>query len=327
MSRNQESIPLVSVVIPTYERPEYLEGAIETVLGQTYGNLEIIVVDDGSKDLYAEEVVSPGVEFVKLVRHKKNQGLSTARNTGIKNSSGKYVAFLDDDDRWHETKLARQVEALEHDNSAGLATCLVVTISTDNDIINCETSVLSGDCSTELLIGNKIGTPSSVLVRKEAIDDVGMFDESLPTKQDWDFYIRLCQQWRVAGVEEHLCFWTYHYSMSSSPEYSKRDNMAILQKHESRIRENQLWDQAQAEVAERIGRAYLKKGDFMAARTHLKKSVSLFPTNRRRILFLLSFTHPTVVTNIINLKRRVVSKKSGCQQGQVNPNRIPGLTK
>ncbi|MFB6186238.1 MAG: glycosyltransferase family 2 protein, partial [Halobacteriaceae archaeon] len=96
---------LVSVVIPTYERPEYLQGAIQTALGQTYDNIEVIVVDDGSSDPYADEIVAEFPQSVTCIRHDENEGLSAARNTGIRNANGEYVAFLDDDDRWHKTKI------------------------------------------------------------------------------------------------------------------------------------------------------------------------------------------------------------------------------
>jgi glycosyltransferase involved in cell wall biosynthesis len=323
MSDNRNSGTLVSVVIPTYKRSKYLQGAIKTAVGQTYEDIEVIVVDDGSTESYANKIVSRFSESVKCVSHEDNKGLSAARNTGIRNTSGEYIAFLDDDDRWHKTKIARQVEAINKDERTGLATCLVASISPDNEIIHCETWAPSGDCSEELLIGNSIGTPSRVLVRREAIDDIGTFDESLPTKQDWDFYIRLCQNWRVAAVEDHLCFRTVHESMSSSPNSSKQDNEKILDKHETRIRERELWDQARAEVADRVGRAYLKGGDLKTARRHLWKSVSLDPTVRRRILLGLSYTHPSIVNRVTELKRTVLLSQNDCPD--LNSTKIPGL--
>ncbi|OYR42852.1 glycosyltransferase family A protein [Halorubrum sp. Hd13] len=315
----------VSVVIPTYERPEFLPGSIKTAVEQTYDDIEVIVIDDGSKELYADKMVSEFSESVSCVRHEDNKGLSAARNTGIRNANGEYIAFLDDDDRWHKTKIARQVEAIKKDKQVGLVTCLVASISPDNEIIYCETSAPDGDCSEELLIGNSIGTPSRVLVRRKAINDVGAFDESLPTKQDWDFYMRLCQNWRVGAVEDYLCFRTIHESMSSSPESSKNDNETILDKHKARIRERGLWDLARAEVAERVGRAYLKGGDLKTARQHLRDSVSLDPTVRRRILLGLSYTHPNIVNRVTALKRAVQLRQSDCSELDLNSAEVPGL--
>lgn len=324
MSTGDEKSELVSVVIPTYNRPEYLEGAIETALGQTYDKIEVIVVDDGSEDPYAKENVSEHPEFVNCVCHEENQGLSAARNTGIRNSNGGYVAFLDDDDRWHKTKIARQVSALEENKKAGLATCLVAAITPENEIVHCETDAPNGDCSESLLIGNQIGTPSRVLVRRECFDDIGTFDESLPTKQDWDFYLRLCQEWNVAAVKDHLCFRTVHDSMSSSSVAVERDKKAILEKHENLIRSANVWKQAKASVLEEIGRSRLGNNDLKIAREYLRKSLSEF-TIRRLILLLLAYSHPIIVQKSIKLKRNFGRQRPDCTNLTLNPNIIPGL--
>lgn len=312
MAKNGESDAIVSVVIPTYERPEYLAGAIETARGQTYDNIEIVVVDDGSTEPYADEIVAEYPESVICVRHEQNKGLSAARNTGIRNADGEYVAFLDDDDRWHETKIARQVSALEDDETVGLVTCLVAAITPGRDFVHCETSAPSGDCSETMLMGNQIGTPSRVLVRQDCFDDVGTFDESLPTKQDWDFYLRLCQKWNVAAVVDHLCFRTIHESMSSSPESARRDNQAILEKHESFLRSRGYWEQAQAEIEERVGRAYLRQGDLRTGRQHFREALRMDLSPGRVPLYLLTFAHPAIVSKLRTVKRGLSIRRSGC---------------
>ena len=312
--------PLVSVVIPTYERPQFLEGAIRTSLAQTYENTEIIVVNDGSSEQYADEIVSDFPEGVTCIQHDENKGLSAARNTGIREAKGEYVAFLDDDDRWHETKISRQVEALERDHTAGLATCLVAAITPDGDLVHCETSAPSGDCSDKILIGNQIGTPSRVLVRRECFDDIGTFDESLPTKQDWDFYIRLCQEWNIVAVEDYLCFRTVHESMSSSPEAVLRDKKAILEKHADLIRQRGFWEQAQAKIEERVGRTKLRNRNLIESRQHFYEALRRHPTLARSLLYLLTFTHPTIVERLRTIKRGVSIRMSGCSQQKLPVN-------
>lgn len=302
---------LISVVIPTYNRPEFLEGAIETATEQTYGNIEVIVVDDGSEEDYAADIVRRHGDCVDLVEHESNKGLSAARNTGIKSASGEYIAFLDDDDRWHREKITRQVAALENDPDAGIATCLVEAVTPDGEIVHCESTAPSGDCSRELLRGNQIGTPSRVLVRRSCLKDVGTFDESLPTKQDWDLYIRICQNWRVVAVEDHLCFRTVHESMSSDPSAAERDKFSILQKHEDKIRESGEWTNAKSEVHERVGRAYLQSGQLSTARSHLFISLRK-PSMRRTVLFVLSLTTHAAVETVTNLKRKVISYFRSC---------------
>jgi glycosyltransferase involved in cell wall biosynthesis len=311
-SRNESGV-LVSVVIPTYERPDFLRGAIETALGQTYEDIEIVVVDDGSSERYAEEIVAEFPETVRYVRHEENKGLSTARNTGVRESSSEYIAFLDDDDRWHQEKIARQVDVLERNDAAGVATCLVAATTPDNELIHCEQSAPSGDCSDSILVGNQIGTPSRVLVRRDAFEDIDGFDESLPTKQDWDFYIRLCQQWTVAAVPDHLCFRTVHQSMSSSLESAKRDNAAILDKHAALMQKRNKWNKAQAEVAERVGRAYLRNGKHSNAREEFRASLRYDTNIQRAGLYLLTVTPPVIVRKLREIKRNQSVKKSGCK--------------
>jgi len=307
----------VSVVIPTYERPKYLPGAIQTALGQTYENIEIIVVDDGSTEPYADEIGAEFPESVTCVRHEENKGLSAARNTGIENASGEYIAFLDDDDRWHQTKIERQVQALETNSDAGLATCLVAAVTPDRELAYCENGTAYGDCAVDLLVGNQIGTPSRVLVREKCIDEVGGFDESLPTKQDWDFYIRLSQKWDIEAVEDHLCFRTVHESMSSSPESAARDTGAILEKHEDLIRRHGRWTQARAEISGRVGRAYLRQYALRDARQKFARAFRLSPSGTRALLFLLSFTHPVIVGHLTDLKHWLSLKRNGCSDPEI----------
>ena len=105
---------LVSVVIPTYNRKKYLEEAIVSVVNQTYKCFEILVIDDGSNENYAELICSKYDKCTYL--YKQNGGLSSARNFGIKHSKGDYIAFLDDDDYWRNDKLEKQVAVLENNN-------------------------------------------------------------------------------------------------------------------------------------------------------------------------------------------------------------------
>jgi glycosyltransferase involved in cell wall biosynthesis len=302
----------VSIVIPTYERREFLRGAIKTALGQSYDDIDVTVIDDGSTEQYADGIVADFPATVRCISHEENRGLSAARNTGVRESSGEYIAFLDDDDRWHREKIARQVDALKQNETAGLATCLVAAITPDNELIHCERSAPSGDCSDSILVGNQIGTPSRVIVRRDAFESVDGFDESLQTKQDWDLYIRLCQEWTIAAVSSHLCFRTVHDSMSSSPESARRDNAAILDKHAELIQEKDRWDQAQGEVAERVGRAYLGYGDRSNARAQFRMALRNAPTGYRALLYLLTFTPHAVVRKIRELKRQRSIRQSGC---------------
>jgi glycosyltransferase involved in cell wall biosynthesis len=295
----------VSVVIPTYNRPSFLDGAVRTALTQTYDDLEVVVVDDGSPTSYAADIVDTYPDTVSCVEHETNRGLSAARNTGVEHATGASIAFLDDDDRWAETKLERQAEVLDADERIGLVTCLCTSVTPAGEVIHAETSAPSGDLADDILRTNCIGSPSRVLVRRRCFDGVGGFDETLPTKQDWDLYLRACQEWRVGAVGDHLCFRTAHESMSSSPASIERDYAAIIEKHERLLRERGALTAARAMAAERAGRAFLGRGDLAGARASLKRAFSAEPTKRRAALLALAHTHPRAVDTAVAAARYV----------------------
>jgi glycosyltransferase involved in cell wall biosynthesis len=305
----------LSAVIPTYNRPEFLSGAIESAVNQTYDDLELVVVDDGSEEAYANEVVEEYPEHVRCVVHEENRGLSAARNTGIEHSGGEYVAFLDDDDRWREDKLEKQVTALEADPDAGLATCRLASIDGEGNLLRCDGDVVEGDISEVIYTRNIIGTPSRVMVRRDALPSERPFDEELPTKQDWDFYIRLCQEWRVAGVGEILCFRTRHGGMASDPADAEDDNMRVIEKHREAIERRGLWSETMANYHEKVGVTYLLDGQGASARGFLWQAFSGDPSVTRLALVGLGFLPNGVFERILSTKRWYERRSRDCESG------------
>ena len=184
-------MPKVSVIIPTHNRAKLLGSAIQSVLDQTYQDFELLVVDDGSEDNPEQVVRSFSDPRVRFVRHLVARGGGAARNTGIQNTSGPYVAFLDDDDTWYPQKLALQVAMLDQGPARlGL-------IYAGYDIVDPEGRTLStripearGDLRHKLLASNVIGGTSLILVRRTCLQSAGGFDEALPSFQDYDLYLR-----------------------------------------------------------------------------------------------------------------------------------------
>jgi glycosyltransferase involved in cell wall biosynthesis len=307
--------PTVSVVIPTYDRPTFLEGAIDTVLQQTYDDLKMIVVDDGSETDYARATVDEYDDApVRLVEHDENRGLSAARNTGIRNARGAYVAFLDDDDRWHAEKLARQVPVLENDPAVGLVTCCLASLSPDGEILRCEKSKPSGDLSETIFRKNVIGTPSRVLVRNECFEEVGVFDEELPTKQDWDLYIRICREWRVRCLEELLCFRTVHESMSSDPGDAERDLMRIRERYREEIEACGMWEESMAAYHRKVGVTYLSAGDRKTGKAHLRRVLEYERSVGSVMMYLLGLVPHQGFRGIVRTKRAVERSLHSCSE-------------
>lgn len=299
----------VSAVIPTYNRPEFLRDAIESVLAQRHVDVECVVVDDGSDTDYTEEVVEEYPETVRCLVHRTNRGLSAARNTGIEAAGSKYVAFLDDDDRWARNKLSEQVQALERSSDAGLATCLLAAVSLDGDLLRCEGSKPEGDLGTVILRRNVIGSPSRVVATREALLNIGGFDESLPTKQDWDLYIRLSQEYDIVCVDDHLCYRTIHQSMSSNPEDERDNNMRVIEKHEELIRERGTYDRTMGAYHAAVGRTFLEAGDAATARMEFRRALSYAPSGRYVLMFLLTLVGLRTVRSIIKIKRLIERRR------------------
>lgn len=200
----------VSVIIPTRNRGVFLGAALRSVLAQSYDDFEVVVVDDGGAPGSAASVESCADPRVRLLRHRERRGGAAARNSGIAAASAPYVAFLDDDDEWYPDKLARQM-ALIQSQPAPLG-----AIYTGYDIVEGERKVgqiipcQSGRLTLSLLAGNLIGSTSSVLVRRCALDAVGGFDERLASFQDYDLWLRLARDWQFDCIAAPLLKYRVH---------------------------------------------------------------------------------------------------------------------
>jgi hypothetical protein len=192
----------VSVIIPTYNRPELLRVAVESVLAQTYPAVEIIVVDDGSTD----DTTSMMAQYAGRVTYirQANEGVEAARNRGIQAASGEYMTFLDDDDLLLPTKLERQVQVLENRPNIGLVHCGYYHIDKDGNRLE-RISFLPNGNLQDLVCTNLIwsGAP---LIRRQCLEQTGLFDEATwGSSADWDMWLRIAQAgYRFACVQEPL---------------------------------------------------------------------------------------------------------------------------
>jgi hypothetical protein len=190
------SAPRISVIIPVFNLRDFVADAIDSVLGQTLpaSEIEVVVVDDGSTD-GSSEVVARYVPRVRLVR-QANRGLSGARNTGIRESSGAFLAFLDADDRLLPEKFAAQLAVFEARSELGLVYTGVRHVDeARRPLPQRGWSTVEGDVLPRLVLGNLIH-PVTVLVRRDPVERAGGFDETLRSAEDWDLWLRLSR----AGV-------------------------------------------------------------------------------------------------------------------------------
>lgn len=202
-----DSAPLVSVVIPSHNRPDMLAAAIESVLAQTLSDLEVVVVDDGSQPP-VQIPEAQQARGVRVVRHEQAQGVCAARNRGIEEARGRWVALLDDDDRWRPEKLARQIEALQPPARWSYTGCDVVNIDGELERPFRREDLERAD--DDIISGNRIGTPSSVMAERTLLLEAGGFSTQLSVLADWDMWIRLARNAPAAPVEEALVEYVVH---------------------------------------------------------------------------------------------------------------------
>ena len=231
---------LVSVVITTYKRnPKFLKEAIESVINQTYNDIEIIIVDDnGVRSEYQKitEKLIHEYKNIKYIANITNKGAQYSRNIGILQSNGEFVAFLDDDDVWKATKIEEQVQCFE-DDDVGLVYC-------NGDIIHGDSVVRVASYHKDstfkclatyddLLYDDCIGTTTQALVRRTCFASVGIFDPKLPARQDYEMWIRISQKWKAVGVPNHLFCHRIHDNEQISKDITKniKGNKIILDKY------------------------------------------------------------------------------------------------
>lgn len=210
--------PLVSAVIPCYNGEKYILEAIQSILDQTYDNINIIIVDDGSTDRTVSIIKELSeYEELKLIQHDENRGIAGSRNTGIEHASGKYVAMLDQDDRWMSHRVETMVNFLEDHNSVGMAISNFIVIDESgevtgervfpDDLINWTTQEIAKFMLYDHWKYNQPHLPlTSDFVRKSAFDEVGLYDEDLFGYNDQDFLLRLSRSYNVKLFTEPLMY-------------------------------------------------------------------------------------------------------------------------
>lgn len=192
---------------------------MDSILNQTYTDIEIIVINDNKESPYSCQIRN----YVHIVAEKclinviycensKCMGANYSRNRGINISHGEYIAFLDDDDEWHKEKIAIQLEKFI-DSDVGLIYSNYYKCFSDGTIEKCFKAHREGCIFDELMCHNIVGVTSGVMLRRECIENCGYFDESLPARQDYDLWVRICEKYDVFHIE--LFLFNYYVSQDS----------------------------------------------------------------------------------------------------------------
>jgi len=209
-----EANPIVSVILPTYNRAHTLRRAIKSVLNQDYYAIELIVVDDASTDDTTTLLESITDQRLRIIRHERNKGVAGATNTGIYAAQGAIIAFQDSDDEWLFGKLEKQVKAFtESSDNTVLVYCTKIFYGRDSNKLSgprrvtcvpgAKNTKLSGNLRQELQFESNIST-QSMLVSREALLRINGFDTRLRNSQDWDLVSRLSELGNFVHIDEPL---------------------------------------------------------------------------------------------------------------------------
>ena len=308
-------MPTVSVIIPTHNRANYLPVAISSVLNQSFQDFEILVVDDGSSDSTAAVVAGFRDQRIKYIRHETSKGGSAARNTGIRNSNCPFIAFLDDDDEWLPSKLQLLIGLLKSSPAkVGVVYSGYWIVDRGSGrICGKKTPEKRGDLSQELLASNCIGGTSAVVARRECFERIGLFDENLPSFQDYDLWIRISKEFQFEFIPDLLSNYYVHETKIWTDLSALNRGMEIfLKKHGN-----------STSLRKYMGYRYLALGvrhcenrDTRDARGAFLKAISLYPFEVRNYFNLaLSLLGAEAFKRINGTKQRFMASMRSSTRG------------
>jgi glycosyltransferase involved in cell wall biosynthesis len=280
--------PLVSVVIPAYNSAAYTVETVESVLAQTYRDLEVIVVDDGSTDS-TREALAPYVGRVQYI-YKDNGGACSARNEGIRHAKGEYLACLDCDDLWLPDKLECSLPVLEQDPEMGFVCTPCYIIGSSGEHLGETRYPFDRDNAYMNLLAENYVLAPTVVMRRSCLDHVGHFDESIFIPADWDLWLRLACRFRVGYVERPLSKYRLasNYTLRHADKFVREADYVL----EKQLRAApQLSPRAQDRLRSRLqlthALLYLKAGNPPGARRVLRRAIAIHPLNWRAYGYLL----------------------------------------
>jgi glycosyltransferase involved in cell wall biosynthesis len=262
---------LVSVVIPTLNYGTFLGRALASVAAQTYAPIEVIVVDNGSTDT-TNEVLAAHARAITVLR-QPIRGPSAARNMGIRAARGRYIALLDADDRWRPEKLTRQVALLERNPGLAAVGCGVQFITADGAPLGHRDVPARASEPIDLAVQLRRlavrdfgigGSASGAVIRRDAFDVVGWWDETLLSAEDWDMWMRLAATFPIGNVTERLVEIALHTNGSwRDPATRERNQWRALNAALARWPDalGQITNRLRAQILADVGGEYVAMGN------------------------------------------------------------------
>ena len=280
---------LVTIIIPVYNRLQFLDQAIRSALDQTHGIVQVIVVDDGSS-IDPLPVVSQYGGQVELLR-KQNGGLASARNLGIAYARGEYVLFLDDDDYLEPVAVEFLLKAIESNPGTVWAAGGFAWVDEDGHKVPGKQCLHfeSGDIYERMIFNCLMSCPSSVMVRTDLIRALGPFDEEFLLSEDYDMWLTLARDYPIAATQVLVTNYRIHARQISRTQWARHYeyHLRVLRKHQPRAHAGfePVLERTIADVHFRYGDSLYVSGDHAAAREHWRRSLAAEGgPGRRRVL-------------------------------------------
>lgn len=300
-------MPKVSVIIPTHNRAEFLRSAIASVLKQTYQDFEVIVVDDASDEACHDVLSYFGENRIKYIRHEVNKGDAGSRNTGILNSSGDYLAFLDDDDEWLPEKLQMQVDLLRNSSAkaGGVYTGSLTIEKMSGKILGVKVPKKKRDPFQEILLDNFIAT-SSIVLKRECFETVGLFDETIPYNSDYDMWIRIARKYCFECIQEPLFIYhTHRTKLNTNLKLVLQGHEIVLEKYDKYFATN---GRNLSRLYYTLGILYSLNGSVDKSRTSFFNAIKLHPFAIKHYMALIvSLAHTDALASLIKMNERITT--------------------
>ncbi|MBU0468562.1 MAG: glycosyltransferase [Candidatus Omnitrophica bacterium] len=283
--------PLISVIMPTYNRSNMAENAAKSVLEQSYKNIELIIIDDGSSDKTKDVINGLSDARIKYIRHDTRKGGSAARNTGIKASRGEYLSFIDDDNLWMPDNLELQYKAFSNSSpDIGIVYVWQEIRSFENNELLWKTQpTLKGNLKGQFLYGQGIGG-MNFLTKRECFNKIGLFDEELKACQDWDILKRLSEHYSFDFVPKELIVYYIHQErISTNLESLILGRTRMVEKY---LDEFKLYPEVLITHYKRIGKMYCINGTWEHGFEWFRKAIEINMFSIFKIIAWLIIDYP-----------------------------------
>ncbi len=277
-------MPTVSVIIPTYNRANLVTKAIDSVLEQTFKDLEIIVIDDGSKDQTQEVLKSYQNKILYL--YQENQGRASARNRGLEIAQGKYIAFLDSDDFWKPEKLHRQLHFFEqHPHYGVVATQCIVHVVDENlqTLKYVQGEEVHYELTYEKIFQRPFIKTPSVLIKRQCFEEIGNFNEYYRLLEDIDIWLRLARKYHIGFINEPLTVYTRGHEKEKRDSLEARINrLQISEKnYDPSLISKRVYKKRISSLHAHIGKHYIQRGEIQKGKESLLTALSIDRFNLR----------------------------------------------